>query len=161
MVSALLGVRGMRMVWVGWAEIEDATPTEKESIRQTLWQRGCVPVFITLEEARLYYNGFCNDVLWPLFHYVVARMPDTRGDLKSGFHAQWEAYQAVNKHFADAVLKVVRCEHKYGRPQDIKSNARARARARTHTARLKVGPKQRVGLGGRRTSLATDTWRTL
>ena len=36
-----------------------------------------MPVFLTKEEARLHYAGFCNDVLWPLFHYVVARDPDT------------------------------------------------------------------------------------
>ena len=109
MVSALLGVRGMRMVWVGWAEIADTTPQEREMIRRTLWRRGCVPVFLTKEEAKLYYNGFCNDVLWPLFHYVVSRMPDTRGDLKSGLHAQWEAYQTVNGHFSSAILRVARC----------------------------------------------------
>ena len=93
MVSALLGVRGMRMIWVGWAEIDDTTAAEREQIRRTLWRRGCVPVFLTKEEARLHYAGFCNDVLclWPLFHYVVSRMPDIKTDLRSGFHAQWEA----------------------------------------------------------------------
>ena len=67
-----------------------------------------MPVFLTKEEARLHYAGFCNDVLWPLFHYVVSRMPDIKTDLRSGFHAQWEAYQAVNGHFAAAVARVAR-----------------------------------------------------
>ena len=34
--------------------------------------------------------------------------PDIKTDLRSGFHAQWEAYQAVNGHFAAAVARVAR-----------------------------------------------------
>ena len=36
------------------------------------------------------------------------RRPDIKTDLRSGFHAQWEAYQAVNGHFAAAVARVAR-----------------------------------------------------
>ena len=75
MVSALLGVQNMRMVWVGWCELEDATPEEKQLVRRHMLRRGCVPIFLEKSVARGYYNGFCNDVLWPLFHYV-SRSPD-------------------------------------------------------------------------------------
>ena len=79
MVSALLGVKHMRMLWVGWVAVTDTTAAERLAIRRTLWRRGCVPIFLEPTEAALYYNGFCNDVLWPLFHYVVSRTP-TRGE---------------------------------------------------------------------------------
>ena len=78
MVSALLGVQNMRMVWVGWCELEDATPEEKQLVRRHMLRRGCVPIFLEKSVARGYYNGFCNDVLWPLFHYV-SRSPDEEG----------------------------------------------------------------------------------
>ena len=39
---------------------------------------------------------------------TFTRRPDIKTDLRSGFHAQWEAYQAVNGHFAAAVARVAR-----------------------------------------------------
>ena len=78
MVSALLGVQHMRMVWVGWCELEDATAEEMQMVRRHMLRRGCVPIFLEPKVARGYYNGFCNDVLWPLFHYV-SRSPDEEG----------------------------------------------------------------------------------
>ena len=80
MVSALLGVQHMRMVWVGWADLEDATPAEKQEVRRHMMRRGCVPIFLDRPVAHGYYNGFCNDVLWPLFHYV-SRSPDDLGQV--------------------------------------------------------------------------------
>lgn len=78
---------------------------EQESLRQALLARDCVPVFLSSETVELYYNGYCNNVLWPLFHYVPipfeSRLADTNNVQK-----QWEAYQQANKAFADAILSV-------------------------------------------------------
>ena len=42
-------------------------------------------------------DGFCNGVVWPLFHYLVDRIPvDTAG---------WEAYCQVNELFAEAIAR--------------------------------------------------------
>jgi len=30
------------------------------------------PVFLSQEEINEYYEGFCNDVLWPVFHYYAS-----------------------------------------------------------------------------------------
>lgn len=59
MVSALLGVRNIRMIWVGWAKLgfDDPTQSELAAIRRAMWARGCVPVFLNKSEAELYYNG--------------------------------------------------------------------------------------------------------
>jgi len=54
-------------------------------------------VWLTPEEEEGYYYGFSNEGLWPLCHLAYVR-PAFR-------EADWEAYQAVNKKFADAVVR--------------------------------------------------------
>jgi trehalose 6-phosphate synthase/phosphatase len=68
------------------------------AITAELQTQGCYPVFLTTEEVDLYYEGYANDTLWPLFHYFqsIARY--------SGEY--WQAYQTVNQKFADATMQV-------------------------------------------------------
>jgi len=53
-------------------------------------------VWLTAEEESHYYDGFANEGLWPLCHIAHTR-PIFRA-------SDWEAYQAVNRKFADALL---------------------------------------------------------
>jgi len=53
-------------------------------------------VWLTPEEESRYYDGFANEGLWPLCHIAHTRPIFRAGD--------WEAYQEVNRKFADAVL---------------------------------------------------------
>jgi trehalose 6-phosphate synthase len=46
-----------------------------------------------------YYNGFCNGSLWPLHHYFPGAF---RYDA-----AEFEAYMAINRCFADALVKLL------------------------------------------------------
>ena len=109
MVSALIGVKNVRMVWVGWCPVpDDITPVELEEVRRALLSRGCVPVFLPAEEASAYYNGFCNDVLWPLFHYVISRTPEGEEGASEREQANWLAYRRVNEKFAEVVNSVAR-----------------------------------------------------
>lgn len=76
--------------WVGWhgapGEKLDAFGHENMKL---------IPVELSAEEVELYYEGFANATLWPLYHDVIAP-PE--------FHRTWwEAYRTVNKRFADAV----------------------------------------------------------
>ncbi|KEF34545.1 alpha,alpha-trehalose-phosphate synthase [Deinococcus sp. RL] len=48
-------------------------------------------------EVRDYYHGFSNRALWPMSHYFVERT--------KYLSAQWRAYEAVNRRFAQAVLE--------------------------------------------------------
>ena len=53
-----------------------------------------VPVMLSAEDVRLYYEGFSNATLWPLYHDVIVQ-PE--------FHREWwESYVAVNRRFAEA-----------------------------------------------------------
>ncbi|MEA5457090.1 alpha,alpha-trehalose-phosphate synthase (UDP-forming) [Sinomonas sp. JGH33] len=77
--------------WVGWVGCpdEEVEPFEHEGM--TL-----IPVGLSASEIELYYEGFSNATLWPLYHDVIAP-PE--------FHrAWWDAYRRVNERFAVAVL---------------------------------------------------------
>jgi trehalose 6-phosphate synthase len=59
-------------------------------------------VWLTDEEYRAYYLGFANEGLWPLCHIAFTR-PIFRA-------SDWEAYEAVNRKFADTVVAEARNE---------------------------------------------------
>jgi trehalose 6-phosphate synthase len=75
--------------WVGWHGAPDETlePFDEANMR-------LVPVPLSADEVELYYEGFSNATLWPLYHDVIAP-PE--------FHRTWwEAYRRVNERFAKA-----------------------------------------------------------
>ena len=92
------GLRGIHNAnggtWIGWAGdvVEESL---FPSLKVDLLQLGCVPVPLSPGEVESYYDGLCNGVLWPLFHYQTERMPI------SG--AGWDDYVRVNERFAAAV----------------------------------------------------------
>lgn len=59
-------------------------------------------VWLTEEELQGYYLGFANEGLWPLCHIAFTR-PTFRA-------SDWEAYEAVNRKFADTVVAEARNE---------------------------------------------------
>ncbi|MBV1893459.1 MAG: trehalose-6-phosphate synthase [Ilumatobacteraceae bacterium] len=91
LVRALLPMlRDSGGTWVGWTgEPDDAA--EPFSVEGVDLQ----PVAISAEEVGLYYEGFSNDGLWPLYHDAL-RESTYDSD-------QWDAYVAVNQRFADAL----------------------------------------------------------
>jgi trehalose 6-phosphate synthase/phosphatase len=61
-----------------------------------------VAVDLSADEIRRFYAGFSNGVIWPLFHYLLDRVPlDAH---------EWRAYEAVNRKFADATVAVARAD---------------------------------------------------
>lgn len=57
------------------------------------------PIFLTAEEMRFYYEGFSNEILWPLFH-----------DLPSECNFNpiyWGVYQSVNSKFAEEISRYI------------------------------------------------------
>jgi len=87
-------------VWVGWSGGSGENEEEiREVIKQADTEVGFTfsPVFLSKKEIELYYHGFSNEVIWPLFH-----------DLQTHCRflpAYWESYQKVNTIFADACMK--------------------------------------------------------
>jgi trehalose 6-phosphate synthase len=79
--------------WVGWTgeADDDAEPFTVEGV-------DLHPVGISADEMALYYEGFSNDAIWPLYHDAL-RESTFDGE-------QWDAYQAVNQRFAASVATI-------------------------------------------------------
>lgn len=106
LVSGFAGVKSkIPFIWVGWTGVE-VDPIDHDLLRaRFLDENSCYPVFLKDEDADLYYNGFCNDVLWPLFHYVPLPIVSSDGERK--FDAKyWHAYSKANHRFSDAVMQI-------------------------------------------------------
>ena len=52
-----------------------------------------------LVQVDLHYNGFCNSVLWQLFHYVPLNMDSKLSETRT-LQFQWAAHQEANRRFA-------------------------------------------------------------
>ncbi|MGI4803225.1 MAG: bifunctional alpha,alpha-trehalose-phosphate synthase (UDP-forming)/trehalose-phosphatase [Janthinobacterium lividum] len=85
-------------VWIGWPGTEISAEKQPE-ITQQLAELSLMPVFLSQEEISEYYEGFSNDVLWPVFHYYASTYSNYK-------QSNWEFYQQVNQKFADVVLSV-------------------------------------------------------
>lgn len=87
--------------WVGWpGDVSSFSIEQRDELTALLDARGIVPVFLTADHIDRYYHGFANGVLWPLFHYLIDRVP-----LQA---TGWDAYRQVNQAFADAVIREYR-----------------------------------------------------
>jgi trehalose 6-phosphate synthase/phosphatase len=81
-------------LWIGWPGV--AGPLQEHQWRRLqteLRERAIIPVHLTADELRDYYEDFSNGVIWPLFHYLLDRLP--LGP------TSWETYRQVNQRFAD------------------------------------------------------------
>lgn len=99
LVSALLGVDLQEPFWWFGFETkkEHLQPLEEKASQVTANLR-LKPVHLDSDLYDSYYDGFCNDVLWPLFHY----------ESQYTFFQQenWAAYVAANQKMADTILSV-------------------------------------------------------
>ncbi len=87
-----------RAVWFGWSGNEGDPDAEPRQVVA----RGVRYVTLDLSADQIgdYYEGFCNQVLWPLLH----NLPE-RADFD---HAgSFEVYRAVNRRFAEALLPLL------------------------------------------------------
>jgi trehalose 6-phosphate synthase/phosphatase len=85
-------------IWVGSGGTED-TPRIREILEQASGDNPYryAPLFLTEEEQSNFYEGFSNEIVWPLFHDLQSRCNfDPR---------YWDFYERVNRKFADAVEK--------------------------------------------------------
>ncbi len=85
-----------KIQWIGYT---DNTPEELENVTLENENFKAHPVFISQELNDNYYEGFCNDLIWPLFHYFP-----TLARFETKF---FEAYQEANALFYDAIKDVI------------------------------------------------------
>ncbi|XP_027354182.1 alpha,alpha-trehalose-phosphate synthase [UDP-forming] 1-like isoform X2 [Abrus precatorius] len=104
LVSALLGVKEFEARWIGWAGVNVPDEIGQKALTKALAEKRCIPVFLDEEIVHQYYNGYCNNILWPLFHYLGLPQEDRLATTRS-FQSQFEAYEKANQMFADVVNK--------------------------------------------------------
>jgi trehalose 6-phosphate synthase/phosphatase len=83
-----------------WAGIADTLPEnlKTQSIENDNYD--IIPVYIPHKLNELYYGGFCNDLIWPLFHYFPSY---------SIFNSNYfNAYREANELFRDQIIKVIK-----------------------------------------------------
>ncbi len=95
LVSALRPVMAERpnATWVGWAGAAGAAPPPFEIDGINLHA-----VALSRAELQLYYEGFSNGTIWPLYHDSIAQPEYHR--------TWWDAYVTVNRRFADEVMAI-------------------------------------------------------
>jgi len=88
-------------LWIGWSGVasDDMADNEIRDIDEKLVSEQCVAIHLTKEEINLYYEGFSNNVVWPLFHYFTQYIEYNP--------LYWEAYIKVNQLFADKALEIL------------------------------------------------------
>lgn len=85
-------------MWLGWPGVEVSSEEHKSQITGKLQEMNLYPVFLTQEEINLYYEGFSNETLWPVFHYHP-----TYAKYEQSY---WDSYVAVNQKFKEAIFQV-------------------------------------------------------
>ncbi len=103
LVTALAPVlRNRGGLWVGWPGTIDEDEEEVGPLVKQMSKRAGFsfhPVLLNSREVDLYYHGFSNEIIWPLFHDLQSRCnfnPD-----------YWRSYQEVNRTFARKVMEQV------------------------------------------------------
>lgn len=101
LVSALAPVLSHRGgVWIGWPGMPLERGGSWEGVLEAGYrERGyeLVPVLLSDEEVKGFYEGFSNAILWPLFHDLLGQC-----NFDPSF---WYSYLKVNEKFADCVLR--------------------------------------------------------
>uniref|UniRef100_A0A0E0HGZ6 alpha,alpha-trehalose-phosphate synthase (UDP-forming) n=1 Tax=Oryza nivara TaxID=4536 RepID=A0A0E0HGZ6_ORYNI len=104
LVSALLGVKDVDAKWIGWAGVNVPDEVGQRALTRALAEKRCIPVFLDEEIVHQYYNGYCNNILWPLFHYLGLPQEDRLATTRN-FESQFNAYKRANQMFADVVYQ--------------------------------------------------------
>ena len=85
--------------WVGWPGAFAETSEEQEKITKHLDEFKFHPVFLTAEHIQNYYEGYSNNVLWPLCHYFYSFVEYE--------NKYWETYKEVNEMFCQAAIPFI------------------------------------------------------
>lgn len=88
-------------LWIGWPGVEVAEQEDKDSVSQQLHELSLLPVFLDQQEISEYYEGFSNEVLWPVFHYYASTYAHYK-------QSNWDFYRAVNQKFCDVITNVAK-----------------------------------------------------
>ncbi len=89
--------KDQKLTWAGWPGLATNDPSVKEQINSQLRPLSYIPVFLSKREIKNFYLGFCNDTIWPLFHYFLEFVDFNK--------KTWNTYKKINELFAKVVVK--------------------------------------------------------
>lgn len=55
--------------WIGWPGYLPETEEEELYLTRLLTKERMIPVWLNAEQTDRFYNGFCNETIWPVFNY--------------------------------------------------------------------------------------------
>jgi trehalose 6-phosphate synthase/phosphatase len=85
-------------IWIGSAGTDNDPRIREELTRQSKAHHyRYEPIALTLEEHAKFYEGFSNEIIWPLFHDLQGRC--------NFDPSYWDFYLQVNKRFAECAAK--------------------------------------------------------
>lgn len=90
-------------LWIGWLGLSEKESPGNERIHEFLAKGtddtgyALQPIALSEHEIDLYYHGFSNEILWPLFHDQPIR-----GNFNPAY---WDAYLEVNRKFAASIAE--------------------------------------------------------
>ncbi|MFB3148791.1 MAG: trehalose-6-phosphate synthase, partial [Thermodesulfobacteriota bacterium] len=90
-------------IWIGWPGITlsgYSTKSDSRELKDKLAEQNYHPVFLKRNDFENYYQGFCNEIIWPLFHYFAQYANYEK--------SYWDSYKRVNEAFSQAVLEVAK-----------------------------------------------------
>lgn len=86
-----------KIVWAGISDQIQDNLSSKEIYNERF---DIVPIPISPQLNKLFYGGFCNDLIWPLFHYFPSY---------SVFKSEYfSAYEEANSKFCDEIVKIIK-----------------------------------------------------
>jgi len=90
-------------IWIGWPGLpsDKIDRRTKRKIREKLKNDfDAYPVFLSRKYIEMYYSGYCNKTIWPLFH----------GFMQYAVYDKylWESYKLVNKIFCNRIMRIVK-----------------------------------------------------
>jgi len=84
-------------IWIGWPGLSVESQEQQDYFTEKLTAQRLIPIFLSEEEINGFYEGFSNEVLWPIFHYISTY---ANYDLNN-----WEIYKKVNQRFLDVIVE--------------------------------------------------------
>ena len=87
-----------KSLWIGWPGIanEDIPEKSVKEVDTIIKNEKCFPVYLNREELDLFYDGFSNKTIWPLFHYFTQNATFEK--------KYYDAYYMVNEKYAQAII---------------------------------------------------------
>jgi len=84
----------MEVIYIGCLKVE-VDGSDQDEVAATLLENfNCVPAFLPTDLRNRFYHGFCKQMLWPLFHYLLPLSAAHGGRFNRSY---WQAYVSVNK----------------------------------------------------------------